>query len=229
MKGIMRAYKTLWVLLVQVAGVSLCAQGTITLIGPSIRNGSFEDGILSPWTVSGDNAGVVQDSGFAAEGEWFAFVSDRARGSIVRPSLFQRPPAASANGTAFSLSFAARNGVAAFEGIRVFFAALNIDQTVVFTTNAFYMLPPSGWGNYQAEYLVPSAWGGGLVSLGFQFESYNAVAGTSYRGYLDNIVLQQIPEPSSLVLYLCGGALWLGARVWRRTGCALKRPVLKTG
>ncbi len=229
MKGNMKPAKTLFIALVQMATFSALAQGTLTLIGPSIRNGSFEDGILSPWTVPAGNAAVVEDSSSSAEGEWFAVVFDTggAGASIVRPSLFQRPLADASNGTTFSLSFEARNGVAAFEGIRVFFAALNTDQTVVFTTSAFYTLPLSGWGNYQAEYLVPSAWGGGPVSLGFQFENYNAVAGTGYRGYLDNVVLQQIPEPGALALGLCGGALWLAARGWRRTGCAPKRPVPK--
>lgn len=214
----MKTHRALSILLFPMAAASLFAQGTLTLIGPSTRNGGFEDGILSPWTSPAGSAAVVQDSTFAAEGAWFAVVSDTlpANVSIARPSIFQRPAADPSGGTTFSLNFAARNGIAAFEGVRVFFSAQNSDATTVFTTNAFFTLPPLGWQGYQAEFQVSSGWQGGQLTLGLQFEKLNAIGGTTYTGYLDNIVLQQIPEPASGMLFCLGVFSFVALLVRRR-------------
>jgi large exoprotein involved in heme utilization and adhesion len=200
------------VLLLLTTATPLFSQGTF-LIGPSIRNGSFEDGVLLPWTTPGGNANTVQDFNFASHGEWYAVVSETAAGSIVRPSIFLRLNADRSDGLTFSLTLDARNGMFAFEGIRVFFVARNSDASYAFTENLFFSLPPTQWQDIQAQFQLPDAWdGGGNITLGLQFENYSASTGTTYAGYLDNIVLQQIPEPSVVSLLLAGAGALIYAR-----------------
>lgn len=211
--------KTATLLVLLAAATSLLAQGAFTLIGPSIRNGGFEDGMLSPWTAPAGSVSVVQDSSFAAQGEWFVAISQTASGQILRPSIFQRVHAAPDDGLTFALTFNARHGTAAFDGIRVFFAAQNTDTTTVFATNSFFTLTSLEWEMHQTEFQLPDIWdGGGVISVGLQFEKFGAIVGTSYRGYVDSIQLQQIPEPAAWAQFGCGALLFVG--LYFRQRCA---------
>jgi hypothetical protein len=197
-------------------------------VGPFTRNGSFEAGLLSPWTQS-PGSSVAQDSNFAAHGEWFAALSQAGGGQIARIGIQQSLIANRDDGLSFLVAFAARNGPAGFDGIRVFFTAQNGDQTTFFPTNVFLTSPPlntSTWQNYQSGFRLPETWdGGGNIFLGLQFEKSGTVVGTEYRGYLDNIVLQQIPEPTSVTLLALGGAIL--ARHWRRQRRYTPSPVIR--
>jgi hypothetical protein len=204
-------------LLLLSAAVATCsfAQGTLTLIGPTTRNGSFEDGILSPWTTSAGSVSVIQNPSIATHGRWFADVSITAQDSMVQASIFMELAADPAEGRTFDVTFDARNETFPFAGIRVLFATLDKDAVVKFTTNRFFALPQQGWQTYRVQFQVPEVWDNGSLSLGLRFEPRMGVPGRTYRGYLDNIVLQQIPEPS--VFALCGvGIIFWAAGLLRR-------------
>ena len=185
---------------------SATAQGV--LIGPSTRNGSFEDGDLPPWMLVANATTVVQDAALSSHGEWLAVLSQTASSSIARPGTSQLLSVDSAQGRSFSLTFDAGNGTAGFDGVRVFFTVRNISGMLVLADNLLFQLPsfsPGELESYQRNWSLPSAWDGGQLSLGLQFEKANAVAGMTYFGYLDNVILTQIPEPSTFALLVLGG------------------------
>jgi len=78
------------------------AQGT--LIGPSTRNGSFEDGTLLPWF---GNFSVAQDSSFATQGSWYALVQSSV---VFSPDIGQNLTPDPNSGLLFLLTFDARIG-----------------------------------------------------------------------------------------------------------------------
>jgi hypothetical protein len=216
----MKTPKATILLVIHLAGISGFAQETLTLIGPAIRNGSFEDRVAPPWGGYSKDFGVTHGPAFASHGEWFATVTEIAVSSIARPSIWQRVAGDRSDGLTFLLTFDARNGTAGFDGIRVFFVGQNGDGTFVSPTNVFFASPPLpalAWQTYQARFELSDAWeGGGSISLGLQFEKTGAIVGMTYVGYLDNVILQQIPEPSACALLgLGGGGLLAARRLWR--------------
>lgn len=196
------------------------AQGTM-LIGPSTRNGSFEDGVASPWR----DVQAINGPLFASDGSWYGVSQDTANGQTARAGASQilsadsSLPANPANGLIFILTFDARNGAVGFDTVYGYINAWNADGTAVRPSANSITSPPlasSGWVAYETVFQFPETWdGGGNFIVGIQFTKQGAVIATTYTGYLDNIVLQQIPEPSSLALLGCGGLL-LAGRLLRR-------------
>ena len=185
--------------LLVVASLQLTAQ--VNLVSQTVRNGSFEDTFLSPWAVGSGNASVTLNSSLSSQGDWHAIISQTALSSIVRSSITQSLSANRFDGFFFTLGFDARNGLASFGGVRLTFAIQNTDSSYALVTNTFLNLSNGGWQSFEKSFVVPSNWdGGGNLFLGFQFERQGAVIGDTYTGYLDNIVLTQIPEPSVAAL-----------------------------
>jgi hypothetical protein len=215
---------TLFIVIKRAAGllVSLIVttpfvQGDTILVGPSTRNGSFEDGVLSPWSAAVNDASVLNDSSFASDGDWCARLSEAATSSSVRPSIFLTLNANRTDGLDFLLTLDARNGATAFSGLRVFFAAQNSDTSYAFATNSFLTPISDEWQAFALDFRLPEAWdGGGNLYLGLQYENQSAVVGLTYSGYLDNVLLQQIPEPSELALFSLGGGLLFAAWLRKR-------------
>ena len=191
------------------AALPVCGQGVVTLVGPSVRNGSFEDGLPSPW---GGVSIVTLDASFASHGEWFADLSETANGSVARTDSWQYIAVNSQNGRTFTLTFDARIGAVGFDSIAAsisdFF--LVADQTLI----AFPALGSNGWASYHMNFAFPESWDGENIRLSIRFTKSGAIPSTTYTGYLDNVVLAQVPEPSTLALAGLGG-LCLFAR-WRR-------------
>lgn len=198
------------------------AQGI--LIGPSIRNGGFEDGVVSPWNTA---ASVLQDPVFASEGSWYASLQS----AFVRPvwavqNLHPDP----ADGLVFMLSFDARVGIPGLDVVAPSMDARTPEGASLRASVTPIMVPPlsdATWQNYLYQLEMPASWNISGITFGISFSKNHPLGGVPHTAYLDNVVLQQIPEPGMLALGLCGGTLWLAARGWRRTGCAPKRPVPK--
>ncbi len=177
------------------------AFGQGTLIGPSTRNGSFEDGVASPWF--GDVTGV-QDPTFASQGDWFAIVQ-----STIRPaSLIQRVPANPNGGLTFLLAFDARIGTSGFNLVSAKMSTRTMDGSPLSASVTPVIVPPlvaSAWQTYQIQLQLPGNWDSSDINFSILFSKNEPLGGTTHFGYLDNIILQQIPEPSTLPLLGLGG------------------------
>jgi hypothetical protein len=193
----------------------------VTLIGPNLRNGSFESDVAAPWSGSPQ---VVQDATFASDGSWYALVQATASTlGAARNGPFQFFPTSKGNGLAFSLDFDARVGAIPFPALDIEFFGRNADGGIVGSIEPIMeltSLSSSQWQTYHAVFHLPDAWDGTQAQLNFLFEQRNGVSGVTYSGYLDNIVLQQIPEPSVIVLLTAGLLMFYLPR--NRT-CQLRR------
>jgi len=194
---------------------SALAQGTL-LIGPSTRNGSFEDGIASPW---GGVDAVNKNAGFASHGEWFAVVSGNSR-----TDSYLSVEANPTNDRTFLLTFDARSGIPDFNSVSASINSRNVDGSLVQPASTSLMSPTlvsTAWVTYQQQFLFPESWDGSSVRLDIAFNKFPAVAGTTYFGYLDNITLQQIPEPSSLVVLSFSSLFLIANRLRRASASAI--------
>lgn len=192
------------------AAIATVAQEPNTLIGPSLRNGSFEDGVVAPW----GGVQVINDPFFASDGIWNAVLQDNANGQTARAVCFQHLEATPDSGHTLILRFDARNGVIGFDTISDFINAWNEDGTpmsVIRTPVSSSPIGNSGWIRHETMFQLPEIWdGGGDFLVGIQFTKLESSIGTVYTGYLDNVILTQIPEPSAAVLLLCGSLLLAG-------------------
>lgn len=193
-------------LLVLFSRISVLAQGAITLIGPSIRNGSFEDGVLSPWY--GNGIGVQNDSAFAAHGSWYAAFND----PLLSPLAIQQIPANPSDGLDFVLTFDARTGT---PGLNTLSVQLNTRAAgdplnAIVTPVASPPASLTEWRSYEMR--LRFSGGGWTLPLGLGI-SFTGAADEPRIAYLDNVILQQVPEPASLALFCSGGFLFWA---WRR-------------
>jgi hypothetical protein len=180
-----------------------CGLAAVTLIGPNLLNGSFESGVAAPWSGSPQ---VVRDPTFASDGSWYALVQASGSGT-ARNGPFQFFPTSKENGLTFSLDFDARVGATPFTALDIEFFGRNANGSIIPSVEPimeFTSLSDSQWQTYHAVFHLPDAWDGTQAQLSFLFERRDAVSGITYSGYLDNIVLQQIPEPSVIVLLTAG-------------------------
>ena len=172
------------------------ALGQGTLIGPSTRNGCFEDGVASPWF--GDVT-VIQDPTFASQGDWFAIVQ-----STIRPaSLIQNVPANPNGGPTFLLAFDARIGAPGFDSVSAQMSTRTMDGLSLSASVTPLIVPPlvaSAWQPYQIQLQLPANWDSDNINFSILFNKNEPLGGTTHFGYLDNITLQQIPEPCTLAL-----------------------------
>jgi len=200
------------VLLVLTAMPSFAA---VSLIDATTRNGSFEDGVIAPW-LSG---GVARDPSFATDGSWYGVFQDANVGT-AREIAFQFLPANKNAGLTFNTAFDARTSpTGAFDALSVQFFGRNQDGSIVNTIEPpldFAGLSGSGWNTFQTQFHLPNTWDGlGDVSLQILFHKSGALSGVTYVGYLDNVQLQQGPEPSTAIELISAGALLSGWRLWR--------------
>jgi hypothetical protein len=187
------------ILLGAIAVQSVCGQGTFTLIGPGVRNGSFEEGVRLPW--EGDLQ-VAHGSGFASEGEWFGSLSELANGNTARAGTWQIVPVSIADGNIFVLQFDVRAGTVGFDSVTVSLQSTSVEPVV--TILSAPPLASDRWVTYKVEFVFAETWASEIISPFIQLTKNNAVIGITYSGFLDNVVLQQVPEPSTLMLSLVG-------------------------
>jgi hypothetical protein len=198
------------------------AFGQITLIGPATRNGSFEEGVATPWR----NVQPANDPLFASDGSWYGVSQNTAPGQTARAGPNQYFPSSSNpqvnpdDGLTFILTFDARNGAVGFDTISSSINAWNADGTSVLPSATLIASPTLGsadWAHYETVFQLPQTWdGGGDFLVGIQFTKHGALAGTTYTVYTDNFILTQIPEPSVFALYGLGAFLWAAGWLYQR-------------
>jgi hypothetical protein len=192
-------------LLVLPVGLSGYAQGT--LIGPSTLNGSFEDGILAPWR-SGHDVQVLDDPAFASDGDYYASFQSSAVLPVLAGQNLQPEPG---DGLTFMLSFDARVGIPGLDMVSLFMSARTPEGASLSASLIPITAPPlsaSAWHSYEYQLLMPGAWGASGVTFGISFSNKQPLGGVTHYAYLDNVVLQQIPEPSVFALFGLSAFLW---------------------
>jgi len=182
------------------------------LIDSTTRNGSFESGSISPWA-----SGIaVEDPTFASAGSWYG-VFQNANSPTARSLAFQGFAIGPENaGSTFKTSFDARTSASgAFDNVDAYLFGSQADGTTVSSEVVHILnLPSTSWINYQTDLHLPPTWDGtGQLSLQLLFHTSRAVPGVTYVGYLDNVVLEQVPEPSAtmmlcLAVGICGWKCW---------------------
>ena len=198
------------------ASVAMTSSGQITLIDPSTRNGGFEDGVTSPWGLVNS---VGQNGIFASQGDWYGIVSALANVATARTDSYQNISTSPLGGRSFLLTFDARIGSTGFESVFASIISQNSLGIYVPPLATLLSSPPlttNAWATYQKLFMFPDVWDGNIIRLDIAFRNPNASVGTTYIGYLDNVRLQQIPEPSSLILLGLGGS-FLFSRLARKS------------
>lgn len=183
------------------------AQGV--LIGPSTRNGSFEDGIVPPWNAAFT---LMHNPAFASDGNWYASIqSDFIRPVLAGQNLVPNPN----EGLVFLLSFDARVGTPGLDNIAPSISARTPEGTSLSASVvpiATSPLSTSDWQTHQYRLQLPAAWDSAGITFLLSFSKAQPLGGITHTAYLDNVVLQQIPEPTPLAFLLFGG-LFLAARL----------------
>jgi len=185
---------------------AVSAQGIV--IGPSVRNGSFEDGILSPWF--GNGIGVQSDSLFATHGSWYAVFGD-----AVFLSAHREVRANPGDGVMFLHTFDARTGIPNPNTVSVQLnrRAGGLPLMAVVIPIVSPRLSPMEWRSYKCQ--LQFSGGGWTQPLGLSI-AFTGSTSEPRIAYLDNVVLQESREPSSLALLYSGGLLLAGLIGWKR-------------
>jgi hypothetical protein len=174
------------------------------IIDSAILNGSFESGEVSPWSASsdGDSILAVQDGTFAYDGVWYAEIGiDRGRAfaeqsiSAVTPTVLD----------SFNLNFQARKGLPGPESISARLSSRKIGGAPVSAKLIYSVVPQlsdTEWKYYAYNFQFDELWDPSQdlnvhIAFGDGWTSGS-------KGFLDVIVLEQIPEPSTLLILLFG-------------------------
>ncbi len=172
---------------------SALAQGV--LIDANTRNGSFESGDLSPRGSTG--AAVAKDAGFASHGEWYATIGP------LNWAIGQRLDLSSDSGLGFLLTFDARGSMdTRLSWVKLGTRIVGGPLTASVTPISVPALASTEWRTFKYGFEFPVGDWTDSVDLIIQFSGPGS-------GYLDNVLFQQIPEPSVLALVLIGAGLFL--------------------
>lgn len=179
--------------------VASCSFAQGTLIGPSTRNGSFENGALTPWG-SGHDVRVLHDPAFASQGAYYASFQS----ALVRPVLMGQNLNPNPNeGLLFLLNFDARMDTPGLDIVTPLIGGRTPGGDSLSASVTAIAAPPlstSAWQTYQYQLQMPAEWDNAGITLGISFSSNEPLGGITHIAYLDNVILQQIPEPSATVL-----------------------------
>ncbi|MBN9691256.1 MAG: hypothetical protein J0M24_13555 [Verrucomicrobia bacterium] len=195
---------------------SITTLAELPLIDATLRNGSFESGVSAPWL--GDVV-ATQDSSFASQGSWYGTLQSSPPGS-ARAIAFQFLTASPTEGRSFLATFDARVAGIGFDSLSVDFFSRSSEGVITSASEVplvFPALSSSEWRTYQVGYQLPESWSGsGEISLQILFSKSDAFSGVTYVGYLDNVTLTQIPEPSTKTLLGFAGLVALGGLSFRK-------------
>jgi hypothetical protein len=200
--------KEIIILAAVILAVSPLSASTV-IVDLTTRNGGFESGSLSPWS----GGSTVFDPAGAASGSWYA----KTTATVNRASLFLFFPSVTTDYAEFTLSFSARTDTVGFLTASGYLYARRSDSSFVnavvidSSTNAL----SDGWQQYTRTFRFEELWDTSQnMSVGVNFNGGSA----GVSGYLDNVALAQIPEPTTTVFFLIAIPL---LSIRRRTGKCL--------
>lgn len=176
----------------------------VMLIDADTRNGSFETGQWSPWSVSDD--ALVNDASFASRGSWYA----KLETTTGRELTFQTLSINKNDGTVFLMQADVRNGVNPFDTIQLSIYGQTYSGQFVNATLNLFEIPAAAANTWvtlsaTAEF-APAAWQAlnpAKIWVNVQFTE-NQPGSALHRGFLDNITLRQVPEPTALTILTLG-------------------------
>ena len=179
--------------------MGLMASGqALTLIDSTTYNGSFEAGVLSPWS----GGSVVQDPLTAVDGEWYG----EAVAIVNRASLFLFFTAPDPVGMDFVLSFYAKTGAVGFDALSPYLMARGDDGEFIYAEATWVSggALSDTWTAYTFTFRFDEAWDvEQTMSVGVNFSEGQVGS----IGFLDAVALTQVPEPASAVGLAAGAAL----------------------
>ena len=195
-----------------------------TITETATGNGSFEGGSTSGWVAfnnTSHSTTITSENGAppgGSEGTHYLRLSTQADNALVRSRVDHRRRNIGLNGLAdgdvFKISFDLQIPSTAGYHTLVVQPLTNIGPSLVENSNPFVdaSLVTDQWTSYTTYYQASID---GFTGLDLRLILRHNIAGTTYEGFIDNVVIQQgsvIPEPSSFWLFGFG-ALGL---CWRR-------------
>jgi hypothetical protein len=177
----------------------------VILIDAATRNGSFETGQWSPWNAY--NYVLINSASFASDGSYYA----KLETTTGRELISQTFSIDKNNGSLFLFRADARNGVNPFDTIQLMLYGQTYSGQFVNATLNIFNIPASAantWVTFSATATFQSAAWQALnpakIWVNIQFTKNGFSYGTLYQGFLDNIKLQQVPEPANLSFLAVG-------------------------
>ena len=188
------------IVLIAIFGFNLSAE---MLIDTGRLNGSFESGETSPWTVdTGDSMLAVENGIFAYDGIWYAEVGIDAGRAHVMQYISSITPTDS---DTFTLSFQARKGTPGPGAVTAGISSTKTGGAPVSAKLIGSVVPElsdTEWKQYSYTLQFEDLWDPSSdlnIRIGFR-DGWTSGS----KGFLDNIVLEQIPEPYTVLVIFFG-------------------------
>jgi hypothetical protein len=194
------------------------SDAALFLVSSSVRNGSFEDTTIAPWT--GITRGDTNPSIPAFDGVHYGtlFASGPVGEGAISDTAFLSLPIVLTSGDAIYLTFQAilPDPVYALDVLTV---TLLDASSITYSPQSYSSTLSTSWSLQSYSFSLPATFDDtGDASLMISFGRTTSVAGRKYGGYVDAInMTQTIPEPSSCILILSGFAVLYGASRARKT------------
>lgn len=182
--------------------------GAVVLIDQNTRNGSFETGQWNPWSVHSGLV-LINDPLFASDGLYYIKLAT----TTGREHISQGKISTEKNiGSVFIFPVDVRNGVNPFDQLDVWVGGRTYDGEFVYGAEYNMFDIPAEAANTWVTITGTKTFSAAdwqeldvsTLSFGIQFSKDNWINGELLEGFLDNVVLMQIPEPMSVLLFGLG-------------------------
>lgn len=184
--------------------------GAVVLIDQNTRNGSFETGQWSPWHFYNDV--LVNNPSFASDGMYFA----KLETTTGREEIFQNNLYIDKNmGSVFIFQIDVRNGINPFDKLKIsasgrtyggqWVSASPINRFDIPAEAANSWVTIGGTESFNAADWQELDVSTLCFTVGFT--QNDQASGELLQGFLDNIVLEQIPEPATASIMIISGLI----------------------
>ncbi|MEX0653445.1 MAG: carbohydrate binding domain-containing protein [Phycisphaeraceae bacterium] len=206
--------------LLMAAGMVVPAQAATVVIDSSTRNGSFETGDTSDWSLinmfgGDDSTATVISDGTAPDGDYHLELY-KLGGNAPTIQIYHHNIAFDpSNGDEFTLSFDAAMAEVGYDRIRAELKANGTNQIIQMVPG--WAALDTEWANYSGSGTIDNIELVTSLEVKIVVESNSPTSSdVGYTSYLDNLVVTQTPEPATLGLLGLGALLTFGRRANRR-------------